>query len=260
MLTCDDKNSFNKMNLGKVFLSSGCAFLMAILVALLIETFGGAVGSIIGTIPSTIIPSVYILLSETNSTVEDRTNSVIACIFGMFATDVLFMPTWKVVPQRLPKKWSNGLKITATTLIGIISWCIGAICTILVQELVIKIGVSMWVFGICIIVITATVGVCLCWNLPPTPAGKNKVKLITHLSRGIAAAVFVFISGVLSQIGVGKLAGLMSTFPAIFATTMVSVSLAQGAEVSTGAIGPLIMGGMSYLFLFLCYIGLASLR
>lgn len=223
---------------------------MAILVALLIERFGGAVGSIIGTVPSTIIPSVYILLTEEKSSVVDRTNSVIACIFGMFATDVLFMPTWKVVPQKLPKKWSNGSKIVATTAIGVIFWFIGALCTILVQELVTNIGVSMWVFGICIIIITAVFGILLCWHLPPTPAGKNKVKLTTHLSRGVAAAVFVFISGVLSQIGVGKLAGLMSTFPAIFATTMISVSLAQGAEVSTGAIGPLIMGGMSYLFVF----------
>lgn len=238
------------MNFGKIFLSSGCAFLMAILVALLIETFGGAVGSIIGTVPSTIVPATYMFLTETSSSIEERTNSMLACIFGMFATDVLFMPTWKVVPQKLPKNLSNGMKIFITTTIGIVLWFIGALCTTFAQELAMKYGISMWVFGICIIIITAIFGVWLCWSLPPTPAGKNKVKLTTHLSRGIAASVFVFISGVLSQSGAGKLAGLMTTFPAIFATTMVSVSLAQGAEVSTGAIGPLIMGGMSYNFVF----------
>ena len=236
---------FLLMDFGKVFFSSGCAFLMAIFVALMIEKFGGAVGSIIGTIPSTIIPSVYMIITQTSLSVEDRTNSVLACIYGMFATDVLFMPTWKLVPQRLPKKWSNGMKILATTIVGVCLWFVGALTTNLLQEFASSIGISMWVFGISIIVLTGLFGGWLCWSLPPTPAGKNKVKITTHLTRGIAACVFVSISGIFSQIGAGKLAGLMSTFPAIFATTMISVSLAQGAEVSTGAIGPLIMGGMS---------------
>ena len=67
------------MNFVKVFISSGVAFFMAILVALLIETFGGAVGSVIGTLPSTIIPAAYILLTEESKSVEERTESMIAC-------------------------------------------------------------------------------------------------------------------------------------------------------------------------------------
>lgn len=43
--------------------------------------------------------------------------------------------------------------------------------------------------------------------------------------------------------GLGLFAGAFSGFPAIFSTTMVSVSLAQGASVSTGAVGPMIIGG-----------------
>ena len=63
--------------------------------------------------------------------------------------------------------------------------------------------------------------------------------------RGLAAAIAIFVSGILSQTGLGIIAGAMVTFPAIFLTTMVSVSLAQGADVSTGAIGPMLFGGMS---------------
>lgn len=55
----------------------------------------------------------------------------------------------------------------------------------------------------------------------------------------------MFISGVLSQTDAGAVAGTLTTFPAVFLTTMVSVSLAQGADVVTGAIGPLMIGGMS---------------
>lgn len=243
-----DTNCLVFMNFGKIFLSSGCAFAMAILVALLIETFGGAVGSILGTVPSTIIPSAYVILTELTNTEEDRTNTMLACIFGMFATDVLFMPTWKVIPKRLPKKWSNGMKIFVTLVISIMFWFIGAFLVTMLQEYLTGLGVSMWAFGIGVIVVTAIIGAWLCWSLPPTPAGKNKVKWYTHLTRGFAASICIFISGVLSQSGAGKIAGIMTTFPAIFATTMVSVSLAQGADVSTGAIGPLIMGGMSYVF------------
>ena len=91
------------MNFVKVFISSGVAFFMAILVTLLIETFGGAVGSVIGTLPSTIIPAAYILLTEESKSVEERTESMIACLFGMLATDILFMPCWKVIPPKLPR-------------------------------------------------------------------------------------------------------------------------------------------------------------
>ena len=233
------------MNWGKVFLSAGCAFGMAVLVALLIETFGGAVGSVLGTVPSTILPSVYIILTEERNSIQDRVDSTLTCIFGMFATDVLFMPTWKFVPKRLPKKWSNCTKIIVTTIVGVVFWFIGAFGMTLIQQFLSSLGVSLWISSLGTLLLTAIFGICLCWHLPPTPAGKNKVKWYIHLSRGIAASVFIFISGVLSQNGAGTLAGLMTTFPAIFATTMISVSLAQGAEVSTGAIGPLIMGGMS---------------
>ena len=41
------------------------------------------------------------------------------------------------------------------------------------------------------------------------------------------------------------LAGLASVFPAIFLTTMVALWLAQGADVPTGAAGPMMLGGSS---------------
>ena len=232
------------MNYVKIIISSTVAFFMSIIVALLIETFGGAVGSIIGTVPSTIVPAIYVILTEDSLTKQQKIDSVVACLFGMFATDLLFMPSWKYIPPRLPKKWKNGLKVLATTLLSLLIWFVAAVLMVLLQQWTASLGMTMYAFGVCVLVFTMSCGVVLCWSLPPTPAGKNKVKWYTHLARGIAAAIAIFASGYLSQSGAGIAAGAMTTFPAIFGTAMVSVSLAQGADVSTGAIGPLMMGGM----------------
>ena len=235
------------MQLGKVFISSGSAFLMAIAVALLIERLGGAVGSVIGTIPSTIIPASYIILTELSKTKEERASSMLACIYGIFSTLILFMPIWKVLPPKLPKKWSNKQRVWTTSVISLLIWFGGALITAYLQELINSLGINMWLFSIVLILIILAVGTYLCWSLPPTPAGKNKVSLCTHFTRGLAASVAIFAGGVLSQMDVGVLSGVVTTFPAIFLTTMVSVSISQGADVSTGAIGPMIMGGISYV-------------
>lgn len=233
------------MQLGKVFISSGTAFLMAIAVALLIEKLGGGVGSVIGTIPSTILPASYIILTEASKSAEQKASSMIACIYGIFSTLILFMPLWKVLPPKLPKTWSNGSRVSFTSVASLLVWFAGAMATMYLQEYIDSLGVSMWLFSIIIMLIILAVGVYFCWDLPPTPAGKNKVSLCTHLTRGLAASLAIFAGGVLSQMDVGVLSGVVTTFPAIFLTTMVSVSLAQGADVSTGAIGPMILGGLS---------------
>lgn len=241
---CKPAVCLSRMNYVKIIISSVVAFFMSIIVALLIETFGGAVGSIIGTVPTTIIPAIYVVLTTDTLSKEEKINSVVACLFGMLATDILFMPSWKVIPPRLPKKWANGLKVFVTTLLSLVVWFVGAVVMVLLQQGAAKIGMSMYAFGACVLLVTISCGVCLSWSLPPTPAGKNKVKWYTHLTRGVAASLAIFVSGYMSQSGIGVAAGAMITFPAIFGTTMVSVSLAQGADVSTGAIGPLMMGGM----------------
>ena len=233
------------MNFLKIFLSAGLSFFIAIGVALLIEKLGGALGSVIGTIPSTLIPPIYLILSDMTQTREYRTDSTLATVFGIFATDLLFMPTWKILPPRLPKTWKNGKKVLVTTLVAIFFWLIGAIIIVSLQSLAKSMGIKMWTFSICTVLIAILFGVCLCWRLPPTPAGKNSVKWYTHLCRGIAAFCTLFISGILSQSGLGVVAGAMATFPALFLTAMVSVSLSQKAEVATGAIGPLILGSIS---------------
>ena len=233
------------MNFVKIFVSSGVAFVMAITFAYLIETFGGATGGIIASFPTTIIPAVYIILEDSTQPLQTRFDSTMASIIGMFCTNILFMPTWKYLPPYFPKQWSNGISVTVMTLVSLVIWFVSVVVVTLFQQWLSSFGVTMFVFCFALLLFTVCCGMALCWRLPPTPAGKNKVKWYVHLARGFVASLAIFASGVLSQSGSGVAAGAVSTFPAMFITTMVSVSLAQGADVSTGAIGPLLLGGIT---------------
>ena len=233
------------MNFVKIFVSSGVAFVMAIAFAYLIETFGGATGGNIASFPTTIIPAVYIILEDSTQPLQTRFDSTMASIIGMFCTNILFMPTWKYLPPYFPKQWSNGISVTVMTLVSLVIWFVSVVVVTLFQQWLSSFGVTMFVFCFALLLFTVCCGVALCWRLPPTPAGKNKVKWYVHLARGFVASLAIFASGVLSQSGSGVAAGAVSTFPAMFITTMVSVSLAQGADVSTGAIGPLLLGGIT---------------
>lgn len=219
--------------------------MMAIAFAYLIETFGGATGGIIASFPTTIIPAVYIILEDSTQPLQTRFDSTMASIIGMFCTNILFMPTWKYLPPYFPKQWSNGISVTVMTLVSLVIWFVSVVVVTLFQQWLSSFGVTMFVFCFALLLFTVCCGVDLCWRLPPTPAGKNKVKWYVHLARGFVASLAIFASGVLSQSGSGVAAGAVSTFPAMFITTMVSVSLAQGADVSTGAIGPLLLGGIT---------------
>lgn len=233
------------MNFVKIFVSSGVAFVMAIAFAYLIETFGGATGGIIASFPTTIVPAVYIILEDSTQPLQTRFDSTMASIIGMFCTNILFMPTWKYLPPYFPKQWSNGISVTVMTLVSLVIWFVSVVAVTLFQQWLSSFGVTMFAFCFALLLFTVCCGVALCWRLPPTPAGKNKVKWYVHLARGFVASLAIFASGVLSQSGSGVAAGAVSTFPAMFITTMVSVSLAQGADVSTGAIGPLLLGGIT---------------
>ena len=212
--------------------------------ASIIENLGGALGSIIATIPTTIIPGVVIILTEEGRTMDERYDAIVACLYGMFGTCILFMPCWKIVPPLIPRKWTNGSRIIASVIISLVVWFTGVMILIYLQGMVNSLGMSTIAYGILIMAVSVVCGVCFCWYLPPTPAGKNKVKLHIYLARGLMASLSIFISGILSQTSPGAAAGAMSTFPAMFLTTMVSVSISQGPEVAAGAIGPLMLGGL----------------
>ena len=234
------------MNFTKSFISAGLAFCISICIAKLIELFGGAIGSVIGTVPSIILPASYIIMTNSALSETEILESLLGCSYGVFSTGLLFVPSWKWVPGCLPKKWKKGPRIAASTIITVAIWLIGTIVIMVLEEWVEKIGVSMFAYCLFLMVFAFICTIFLCWTLPPTPAGTNRVHWYVHLARGVASAICIFCSGVLSQTGLGVAAGAMATFPAVICTTIVSVSIAQSPEVITGALGPLIMAGLWY--------------
>ena len=227
----------------KALVSASVGFVIAIVMAICIEQFGGAIGGIISSVPTTILPTTYVFFSDTTKTTEEQSNSLFAGPIGIFATNLFFLPVWKILPGKLEKRMKNVPLTFFTLLISLITWFVSAIFMTWLETVVSTLGVPIWLFSLIVMFICVVVGVFLCWSLPPTPKGKNHVKWYIHIIRGLAAFLCICCTSILNSSGLGLFAGAFSGFPAIFSTSIVSVSLAQGASVSTGAVGPMIIGG-----------------
>lgn len=227
----------------KTLVSASVGFLIAIIVAICIEKCGGAIGGVISSVPTTIVPTSYVFLTDSGRTATEQVESLFAAPIGIIATNLVFLPVWKILPSRLEKRMKNSTVVFYTLVVSLVMWFVAAILVTWIHELTAKQGMQLWAFSLIVMAICVVVGIVLCWRLPPTPKGTHRVHWYTHILRGLAAAICICISSLLSSSGLGLFAGAFSGFPAIFSTTMVSVSLAQGASVSTGAVGPMIIGG-----------------
>lgn len=72
------------------------------------------------------------------------------------------------------------------------------------------------------------------------------------IARGCMAGLAVFISVLLSSVG-GVVSGIATCFPAIFITVLAGLWISQGEATPTGAVGPMMIGGLSppcYAMLF----------
>src|SRR5690606_20882406 len=73
-----------------------------------------------------------------------------------------------------------------------------------------------------------------CLRNGPAPVGGQAVGPITMLARGLLAAAAIGLAVALTSIAGPVVAGIISIFPAIFLTTMVSLWIAQGEAVPSG--------------------------
>lgn len=85
-----------------------------------------------------------------------------------------------------------------------------------------------------------------------SPKGKNKVTPFALALRGLCAASVILIGSLIARAD-PSLGGFVSCFPAIYLTTLISVQIAQGDKVATGATGPMILGGFSVSIFSLSY-------
>lgn len=100
------------------------------------------------------------------------------------------------------------------------------------------------VSGSALFLLTVLAGALACLRPLPAPKGTRPVPWWVLLLRGLLAGIAVACAVALSAAS-GVAAGLLSTFPAIFLTTMVSLWASQHSSVSAGAVGPMMLGSSS---------------
>jgi hypothetical protein len=88
------------------------------------------------------------------------------------------------------------------------------------------------------------VGVGLVATATPAPvrSGAGSVGALVLVARGVLAAAAVGAAITVSSANDGLLAGMMSVFPAIFLTTMVSLWWSRGGALPAAAVGPMMLG------------------
>jgi hypothetical protein len=217
------------------------AGLVAIGATLAIERWGGIVGGFVATLPSTILPATWGLWSSVGP--SGYRDAMAAVPFGMLV-NAMFLHLWRVVPRNLPPRVHARLGWTLA--LALFGWVVQALLSFLLLSLVrsaapeallpfaLTIAGAAWIFG-----------VIACLDGVPAPGGTRAVRPAVILARGVLAAAAVGGAVHLGGLGLGIASGLCSTFPAIFLTTMVSLWLAQGESVPTGAIGPMMLGSTS---------------
>lgn len=227
-----------------VLLSALGAGLVAIAVTLVVERFGGRLGGILGTLPTTIVPATFGVWGARAASggYDDAMGSVVV---GMVC-DGAFLFSWRAIPPRLVG-WSRGAQAAATTAVGLGSWGLlaAAWSAMLHGDGALLDGISGLTIGVCALAVQVGLGLAVTWNGLPAPRARQPVTLAQIALRGGLAATAIGLATWIATVGSPVLAGMVSVFPAIFMTTMVSLFLAHGDALPAGAVGPMMLGSAS---------------
>ncbi|CAI8210105.1 MAG: Uncharacterised protein [Methanobacteriota archaeon] len=236
---------------GAVLISAIMAGAVAILATLVIERWGGALGSIVA-IPTTIVPAA-IGIWHGSASVGAHADAMSMVPIGMML-NILFLGAWRVLPSRLEHRWSGGSLVTLVAVLSVAVWLVAAgASTVIVSNTLDSIA-PFWI-GSFATLLGFGIGLRALKNAPAAPAGHNAVHPFSVLMRGVAAASAIGLSVLIAGMGLPFISGVISVFPAIFLTTMVSLWLAQGSEVPVGATGPMMLGATSVSVYSLIAIG-----
>lgn len=219
-----------------VLLSAIFAGFVAVLVTVAIEKWGGIIGGVLGTLPTTIVPAAMGMYVEAGA--DDLGTSMSLIPFWMLL-NALFVASWVVYPRL-----KRSVTLIEMTLVSLSFWSVLALLMTLSLTQVLN-YLSELVVGIIGFVCLVSLGLWMTWVPINAPRGKNKVTKQVLLLRGLAAGTAIGFAVHLASLGLPIIAGLASVFPAIFLTTMVALWMAQGADVPTGAAGPMMLGGSS---------------
>jgi hypothetical protein len=230
------------IDFGSVILSSVMAGVVAILATVLIEQRGGAVGGFI-TLPTTIVPASIGIWIGVGGDTSAFSSAMSVVPVGMLL-NVLFLGSWRILPDFLDSYFSKRMLVYAVASCSVFLWLIFAgISTISIES--ISPIVDPILIGFFAVLVTFILGLFAVSRGGLAPSGSNSVTILSILARGIAAGGAIGIAVWIAGLGLPFVSGVVSVFPAIFLTTMVSLWLAQGRSVPVGATGPMMLGSTS---------------
>ena len=224
------------MLLSSILLSALFAGIVATLVTIAIEKFGGRTGGVLATIPTTIVPAALGMYSISGETEFAQSMSIVP--LGMMV-NAIFLLVWIHAPQRF------GLSLFGTTILSLIVWTLIGSLGLLVSSELQASGVDALTYAVSGLGLLIFLGVWTTWTSRPAPKGSRSVRPSVLVLRGSAAATAIGIAVWFSCLSYPFVSGLVSTFPAIFLTSMIALWLAQGQDVPQGAAGLMMLGGAS---------------
>jgi len=218
------------------------AGIIAIGVTVAVERWGGRIGGLLGTLPSTVVPASIGILAGSDVTSEFQA-AMFATPVGMLV-NAAFLWTWRVLPPRLP---AGRVSLRLPLMLGasLVVWAACATTAHVALDRARVLGLPLTLIGLAGTLVLAAAGVTACLRHLPAPRGSRRVGTLTLLARGLLAALAITAAVAIASAGSGLAAGLASTFPAIFITTMVSLWISQGEAVQVGAVGPMMLGSTS---------------
>ena len=224
------------MLIASIFLSALFAGIVATLVTIAIEKFGGRTGGVLATIPTTIVPAAFGMYSISSEAEFAQSMSIVP--FGMMV-NAIFLLVWIHAPQRL------GLSLIGTTILSLFAWSVVGSLALLGSSELQSSGIDAFLFALSGLGLLILLGVWTTWTSRSAPRGSRSVRPVVLVLRGSAAALAIGIAVWFSSLSYPFVSGLISTFPAIFLTSMIALWLAQGQDVPQGAAGPMMLGGAS---------------
>lgn len=217
------------------------AGVIAVLASVAVERFGGRTGGALATIPSTVIPTAIGFYEVDPGVGFLKAMAVIPV--GMLAS-AGFLAIWRLLPARLHSLTSSG-KLVVTIFVSVLAWLLCAAMVAGIQRSIDPSPGAAVVWAVCAIVATLLLGLILLREKVDAPRGNRKVSPLQLLMRGLASMIAIGAALIIAKSGMPVIGGLVSAFPAIFLTTMVSTWIAQGHEVPVGAVAPMVMGATS---------------
>lgn len=204
-------------------------------------------GGVVATVPTTIVPAtaaIWLSLPDGGESLQPYRVSMALVPIGMLLCGCV-LATWRLLPQRLPRAWSDAHRMLFTLVTSVCVWGAGSTLVVIAEDATrpsVAVAAAWGATGWCLML---ALGVAL-WRISHhAPRGHRRVSATTLALRGAAAGVAIAASTAVAQSGWPIASGIASTFPAIFLTTMVATWIAQGSGVPTGATGPMVLGSLS---------------